>query len=102
MAVPVSYFVSIEENPVACVCDFVGAHHAVVPLRPEEINLLPDLIVARLVTSITMASWRAERYSQNPDYILRNNGPARRALLRLAGLPRAEVTRALQSACDME
>ena len=101
VAVAASYLAS-GEDPVADVAEFLAAYHAVVPLRPEEVDLLPDLIVARLVTSISITSWRARRYPENAPYILRNNGPARRAMLRFAALPREAVTRALRSSCDME
>lgn len=101
VAVAASYLAS-GEDPVADVAEFVAAYHAVAPLLPDEIDLMRDLIVARLLTSISITSWRARRYPQNAAYILRNNGPARRAMLRFAALPREAVTRALRSACDME
>ena len=101
VAVAASYLAS-GEDPVADVAEFVAAYHSVAPLRSDEIDLMRDLIVARLVTSISITSWRARRYPQNAVYILRNNGPARRAMLRFADLPRDEITRALRFACDLE
>ncbi len=101
VAVAASYLAS-GEDPVADIAEFLAAYHSVAPLRSEEIDLMRDLIVARLVTSISITSWRAKRYPQNAVYILRNNGPARRAMLRFAALPRDEITSALRSACDME
>jgi Ser/Thr protein kinase RdoA (MazF antagonist) len=101
VAVAASYLAS-GDDPVADIAEFLSAYHAVAPLRPEEVELMRDLIVARLVTSISITSWRARRYPQNAPYILRNNGPARRAMLRFAALQRDAVTRALRSACDME
>ena len=72
------------------------------PLRPEEVALLRDLIVARLATSIVLPGWRARRQPRNAPYILRNVAVARAGLLRFATLPPEAVARALLSACGME
>lgn len=102
VAVAASYLATAEKDPLADVAEFVTAYHQVSSLQPEEVELLRDLIVARLVTSIAITSWRAGRYPQNAPYILRNNGPARRAMLRFAALPREDVTRRLRAACSLE
>lgn len=102
VAVAASYLTGLEDDALACVTDIVTAYHAVTPLRREEVMLLRDLIVARLVTSICITEWRAARYPENAAYILRNNGPARRGMDRFAALPRATVTRHLAHACELE
>jgi hydroxylysine kinase len=101
VAVATSYLAS-EDNPLEAISRLVAAYHAVLPLKREEIVLLRDLTVARLVASITITSWRAARYPENATYILRNNGPARIAIKRFASLATQSVNRALLSACDME
>lgn len=102
VAVAASYLADRRDDPLGSVARMVAAYHAVTPLMREELALLRDLIVARLVTSITITSWRAQRYPENADYILRNNGPARRAMERFAALDRGEVTEVLMCACCME
>jgi len=101
VAVAASYLADAAD-PLNAVCRMVAAYHAVLPLERDEIALLRDLIVGRLITSIIITNWRAARYPDNADYILRNNGPARTAMMRFATLPEQEVTRALLRACDME
>ncbi len=101
VAVAASYLAS-EEDPLGAIARLVAAYHAVLPLEREEVELLRDLTVARLVASITITNWRAARYPENAAYILRNNGPARMAIARFATLPTQDVTRALLSACNME
>ena len=54
------------------------------------------------MTSIVITEWRAARYPQNADYILRNNCPARVGMARFASLPREGATAALLAACQME
>ena len=102
LAVAAAYMTHQPEGALRCVTDIVAAYHAVTPLLPNEIVLLRDLIVARLMTTIAITEWRSARYPQNAAYILRNNTPARLGLERFATLPREDVTTALLRACKME
>ncbi|WP_212526044.1 phosphotransferase [Actibacterium sp. MT2.3-13A] len=102
VAVAASYLADRAEETLAPVARMIGAYHGVTPLLADEIAVMRDLIVARLVTSIVITGWRAKRYPENAAYILRNNGPARRAMEHFARLDRAAVTAALMRACDME
>jgi len=102
VAVAASYLANQPRDALGSVARMVAAYHAVTPLLPEEIAVLRDLIVARLVTAITITERRARRYPENAAYILRNNGPARLAMERFAALDRATVTAALRRACDLE
>ena len=54
------------------------AYTAVLPLNDAELDLLFDLITARMVTTLSITSWRAARYPENAAYILRN-APAAKA-----------------------
>ena len=62
---------------------FIAAYHRELPLRDEEIRLLPLLIEARLATTLLITGYRARLHPENAAYILRNNAPARAALLAL-------------------
>jgi hydroxylysine kinase len=101
VAVAASYLADAED-PLTSVSQFIGAYHGVKPLLPAEIAILRDLIIARLITSISITEWRAFRYPENADYILRNNGPARRALLGFGSLDSGQVTETLLGACKLE
>lgn len=102
VAVAASYLADNPDDPLASVSRMVQAYHRVRPLLPEEIIILRDLIVARLITSISITGWRANRYPANAAYILRNNGPARRALLGFGSLDPNHVTKTLLKACELE
>ncbi|HVG48235.1 MAG TPA: phosphotransferase, partial [Rubellimicrobium sp.] len=54
VAVAASYLATAADDPVADVAEFLAAYHGVSPLRTEEVELMRDLIVARLVTSIAI------------------------------------------------
>ena len=65
------------------VAEFVAAYHRELPLRAEEIRLLPLLIEARLAMTLLITGYRARLHPENAAYILRNNASARAALLML-------------------
>lgn len=102
LAVACSYQVGAAAHPLATIAEFVSAYHAVNPLEPAEWDVLFDLIQARLATTVVVTGWRARRYPENKDYILRNNPPAWAALDRLEGLSRAEARDYLAGAGAMK
>jgi len=65
------------------VAEFVAAYHRELPLRAQEIRLLPLLIEARLAMTLLITGYRARLHPENAAYILRNNASARAALLML-------------------
>lgn len=102
IAVASSYQIGDAEHPLAFVGEFVSAYHEISPLLPEEVDVLFDLIRTRLVTTIAITNWRAARYPENRDYILRNNQPARAGLARLETITRDEARQCLRRACGLE
>lgn len=102
LAVACSYQVGEGTHPLATVAEFAAAYHEVDPLEPAEMDVLFDLIKARLVTTVVVTGWRAARYPDNKDYILRNNPPAWAALDRLEGLGREDARDYLAKACAMK
>lgn len=89
-AITASYLVDYTD-PLATAAEFVAAWQAECPLTTAEIALLPDLIATRLITIVTVANWRAQRYPDNADYILRNVGHAVAGLQALAALPQGAL-----------
>lgn len=102
VAVAASYLANHPTDPLSSVSRFVSAYHRVKPLNFDEVTVLRDLIVARLISSICITGWRATRYPSNAEYILRNNGPARRALTGFGSLDKNQVTETLLRACELE
>lgn len=71
LAVAASYLI-VPSDPASLLVPLTAAYHRANPLTAQEIALLPDLITARLVTTLTISAWRAARYPENAPYILRN------------------------------
>lgn len=80
LAVAASYQLAGEAGR-AQAAEFIAAYHRALPLRDEEIRLLPLLIEARLAMTLLITGYRARLHPENAAYILRNNASARAALL---------------------
>lgn len=83
VAVAASYLID-PADPPSLLIPLIKAYTHANPLTAEEIHLLPDLITARLVTTLTISAWRAARYPENAAYILRNAPTSRAGLAALS------------------
>jgi hydroxylysine kinase len=101
LATAAAYDVPVTGHPLAHASGLVVAYHAVNPILPEEIEVLFDLIAVRQVVSVTVSNWRALRYPDNRDYILRNSQAVWRGLSQFATLDRTEAQAYLRTACGM-
>ena len=99
LAVAASYLIN-PADPTALLIPLTTAYHQVNPLTPQEIHLLPDLITARLVTTLTISAWRAARYPDNAAYILRNAPTSRAGLDALTDSHALATT--LLTACESQ
>ena len=102
LAVASSYQLALEGDPLAEAGDLIAAYHGVLPLHEIELDLLYDLIAARLATTATITSWRAARYPENNDYILRNAPRAWAGLAAFAAMPREQAQENLRRLCGLE
>ena len=78
VAVAAAYLCNNGEDPYRRVVRFLEVYHDIFPLEAEEIILLPDLILARHLTTVIITHWRAAMYPENREYILRSEGRARK------------------------
>jgi 4-aminobutyrate aminotransferase-like enzyme/Ser/Thr protein kinase RdoA (MazF antagonist) len=53
------------DEAVSTAMRFVDGYRSVTPLEPIELEVLPDLLAARLVTVAVLFGWRAERHPDN-------------------------------------
>lgn len=95
LAVAASYLID-PSDPPSLLVPLAQAYHRANPLTEQELRLLPDLITARLVTTLTISAWRAARHPENAAYILRN-APTSRAGLKALTNPSALADTLLQS-----
>lgn len=100
LAVACAYQID-REAPLHSLAEFAAAYHAENPLTAEETAMLFDLTAARMVTTVAITGWRAAKYPENRDYILRNFPSARAGLMALASVPRADALAALATTCPI-
>jgi hydroxylysine kinase len=100
LAVAAAYQLDRTGHPLEGAGDMAAGYHATLPLAAGEIDLLFDLIATRMVLTVAISNWRAARYPENRDYILRNSANAWAGLERLSGLSRAEAQDYLHRACQ--
>lgn len=98
VAIAASYQTS-GSNPLSKVAELVSAYHSVLPLEDHEIDLLYDLIITRLCVAVAITEFRARRYPENREYILKNTGVAWEGLQSLSAIRREDATTYLRNSC---
>lgn len=98
LATALAYQLVDESDPLRRVGPFLNAYLAQQPLTDTELSVLADLVATRLCLTLVIASWRAQLYPDNRDYILRNLPHAGRSLMRLRRLPDGWVEHLITSA----
>ncbi|MDW6023423.1 aminotransferase class III-fold pyridoxal phosphate-dependent enzyme [Mesorhizobium sp. BAC0120] len=101
LAVACAYAILDHEDPIGAAADITAGFHAQYPLREEELDLLFDLIVARLVISVTLSAARSSRVGDNP-YLAISEAPAWRMLRRLDAMNPRFATAILRHACGFD
>jgi Ser/Thr protein kinase RdoA (MazF antagonist) len=86
VAVAAAYLCVDGDDPFVNIPDFLAAYTRSTPLTEAEVELLPDLILMRHLTTVMITLWRAAMYPENRNYILRNEPQARTMLTKVAGL----------------
>jgi hydroxylysine kinase len=98
VAVAASYLRSEESDALSLITPFVDAYHSLLPLQPNEIELLFDLIRARLAATISILRWRVAQRGQDDEYTSlygQGESDAEAFLLRLDSLGRSEFLQAI-------
>ncbi len=101
LGVAAAYHLGDSDTPLSTAAELVAAYHEVLPLEEQEIDILFDLITTRLTMTVVITGWRAARYPENRDYILRHNAMSWAGLERLSRLSREQGRDILRGACKM-
>lgn len=86
--------------PLDSLAAFLQGYSTVLRLTDPEIALLFDLITARMITTLTITSWRAARYPENAAYILRNQPSALAGLAAFRAIDRDTATDRFRDASE--
>jgi Ser/Thr protein kinase RdoA (MazF antagonist) len=99
LAIAISYQLPAETDLVESAIDVVRGYHSVTPLDETELAVLPGLIMARVVTWVTIPAWRSARIPGNDAYVLRNAERSRALFLALSEIPNEYFCKRLRRAC---
>jgi hydroxylysine kinase len=86
LGVTASYHLGLDDGPdlFAPLAPLLAGYEAVRPLTEPEAWVLFDLISTRLALRGLIPAWRAARYPENRDYLMRNAGRAWQVMGRVA------------------
>lgn len=102
VAIGCSYLRVREGNPLSLMCEFIAGYHAVTPLEPAEIDILFELVQARICASVTILDWRAAMRGSDDPYLSGLDGVEQSAgqfLARLREIPRDHAIQAFRQVC---
>jgi 4-aminobutyrate aminotransferase-like enzyme/Ser/Thr protein kinase RdoA (MazF antagonist) len=88
-------------DPVGAAAEIIAAYHQTIPLEPLELQLLYDLVAARLTMLVVIASWRVAIHPENSDYITGNLQNEWDALQAWRAQDPADVTKRFSRVCGL-
>lgn len=91
VATAAAFHTTGNADPFEGPAQFVGAYHATLPLTDIEQEIVADLMATRHLITVLISEWRAKRYPENRDYIMRHNPASWEALAMMADLSRDEA-----------
>jgi 4-aminobutyrate aminotransferase-like enzyme/Ser/Thr protein kinase RdoA (MazF antagonist) len=83
------------EEPFRTARIAIDGYQSRIPLEDEELDLLGDLVLARLAALVAISAWRVERYPENAEYIQSWDDESWALLEQFDALGFDEVTREL-------
>lgn len=99
IATAAAYQLADGDDPLLSAAEMIGGYNDVIPLQPQELAVMLDLVMARLVITVLITEWRSIRYPENRSYIMRNNGLAWAGLEHIARFSHDEAERQLLRFC---
>jgi len=88
------------QDLLAPTLDLISGYHATTPLTEAEQALLPELVLARLTARVAIPRWRAVRFPDNQEYILRSASMAWSQLTALLAIPEGQFAQRIHAVCE--
>jgi 4-aminobutyrate aminotransferase-like enzyme/Ser/Thr protein kinase RdoA (MazF antagonist) len=79
--------------------EFLDAYQRITPLEPAEVEVLGELVLARLATALLISAWRVPLHPDNTAYLTGTDDGSRRLVELLGGLGRAELAARMHRLC---
>jgi Ser/Thr protein kinase RdoA (MazF antagonist) len=102
LAIACAYLLSGDDDPLDDILPVVTAYHGVFPLQAAELDVLLDLVGARLLCTLLISTRMARLFPENRDYLLGDNPLAERRLVQLESVDRELARRRVRAACGLQ
>jgi Ser/Thr protein kinase RdoA (MazF antagonist) len=102
VAIACAYLRPERGDPLSLIAEFVAGYHRVVALAPDELEILFELIQARVCASIAILDWRRATRAGDDPYLAGHStgeGSSHHFLARLREVPRAHARRVFTQVC---
>ena len=99
LAIAAAYHLAETGDPLEKAMHFIRGYHEVIPLEELEADILLELMLARLCTSITVQMWRAKLYPDNAEYLLIHNRQVQATLRHVMSCPAQECRERIRALC---
>ena len=102
VAIGCSYLRVADGNPLSLMSEFIAGYHRVTALKQTEIDILFELIQARLAASISILEWRLSSRGSDDPYLANLESGERSAgrfLMRLREIPRDHAIQVFRQVC---
>lgn len=99
LAVLLSSFDGHNADPLDAYCAIIRGYHSVVPLLEDELDVLHDLALIRIILTILLCEYLAKRFAEPPEEMLKFSRRQWRLLQQLAELDPDQVRGRFTEAC---
>lgn len=99
VAVAAAYYLANSDDPLSGTLPLISGYHGLRPLQPAEIEILPDLIRTRLITSLLVMSWRMSEFPENREYLQRSQASSKAFLASLNQVDDKTAIQQILSVC---
>jgi len=100
-AIAIAYQCPGQVDVLGVITGMAASYHGITPLEEGEMELLPDLVAARLVQSLVIGAWRSTLHPSNSELLLRYSNPVWEALRHVAGIDRSTMIDGIRHACGL-
>lgn len=88
-----------DMDDVDAIALFISGYHEILPLQPEEIDLVPLLTATRIAMSLTLQAWHRAMQPHNPHYADVTPTVIARRLAHIAAIRAPDTAAHLRHAC---
>jgi hydroxylysine kinase len=100
LAIAAAYQLSKGDDPLAGALPLIAGYHVVCPLQQVEMELMIDLILTRLITSLLINTYRTTLFPENREYQMISYKAIKASLVGLSRLHRDAATERIIAVCD--